>query len=156
MDTYILDLDAGQVVRWLQEEQKAGTLRLRVAARRSRELDELPVQGDLHLGDIEREDLSEVTTLATLDIEPVHASEGWRLSVVVEDEIGPRISDRKGGDDGDLQLDLATFDAEFIRSGRGSANVVAEVEDQEAEERLQLLLDAIEENRHDTDRKPAK
>jgi hypothetical protein len=148
METYAVDIDARQVVRWLKAEQEAGALPFRITARRRREVEEIPVRDELRLGDVEREDLSEVMTLATLDIEPFHASEGWRLSVVVEDEIGPRISDQITGGEDEQQIDLATFDEEFIRSGRGSANVIIEAENSAAEARLRPLLDAIEKSRH--------
>ncbi len=152
METYPVDIDAAQFVRWFKAEREAGASAFQITARRSSEVQEIPVQDELHLGDIEREDLSEVVTIATLDIAPLHVSEGWRLSVVVEDDVGPRISERKMGEEEEQQIDLRTFYEEFIRPGRGSANVIAEVENSAAEARLRPLLKAIEENRHDTDR----
>jgi predicted Zn-dependent peptidase len=49
---------------------------------------------------------------------------------------------------GDEQIDLHAFYDEFIRPGRGIANVVAEVEDDAAEADLNKLLSSIEES-HD-------
>jgi len=99
----------------------------------------------------ERDNLSlrEIATVATLEIVAVHASDGWLLSVVVEDEVGPRVSDEDG--DTDQKIDHGTFHNEFIRRGRGSANVVAEVENPAAKARLTSLLGAIETNRHRSD-----
>jgi hypothetical protein len=78
----------------------------------------------------------------------VHASEGWLLSVVVEDEAGPRISD--GGESGEIEqrIDIGTFQKEFIRSGRGIANVFAGVENDAARVHINRLIKAIETNRH--------
>ena len=149
METYPLDIDAEQIVRWFRAEHEAAPSSFRITARRSREVEEIPVQRELHLGDTERENLSEVATIATLEIAPVHASEGWVLSVVVEDEVGPRISDRTVHEQEERQIDLGTFYKEFIRAGRGSANVTAEVENSAARDRLTSLLNAIEQNRHD-------
>ena len=79
-----------------------------------------------HLGDEEREDLSEIATIAALEIAPAHASDGWLLRVVIEDEVGPRVPDGNTGAGGEHRIDLGTLYHEFIRPGRGSVNVVAE------------------------------
>lgn len=148
METYPVDIDAEQVVRWVKAEYDAAPPAFRITVRRSREVEEIPLRGELHLGDVEREDLSEVATIATLEIAPLHASEGWLLSVVVEDEVGSRVSEGDTSAAGERQIDFGTFYNEFIRPGRGSANVIAEVENSAAEAHLSGLLSAIEENRH--------
>ena len=48
----------------------------------------------------------------------------------------------------DERIDLHAFYDEFIRPGRGNANVVAEVEDDAAEAELNKLLSSIDES-HD-------
>ncbi len=151
METYPVDIDAEQVVRWVKAEYDAAQPTFRITVRRSSEVQEIPVRGKLHLGDVEREDLSEVVTIATLEIAPLHASEGWVLSVVVEDEVGSRVSEGDTGAVGERQIDFGIFYNEFIRPGRGSANVIAEVENSAAGARLSGLLSAIEENRHSPD-----
>jgi hypothetical protein len=90
----------------------------------------------------------EIATISTLEIAPVHAGDGWLLKVVVEDEMGPRGPDRAAAIESDEQIDLAIFYGEFIRPGRGTANVVAEVENTAAEARLSQLLGAIERDQH--------
>jgi hypothetical protein len=67
---------------------------------------------------------------------------------VVEDEAGPRLPEKGALVKGDEQIDLHAFYDEFIRPGRGIANVVAEVEDDAAEAELNKLLSSIEES-HD-------
>ena len=152
MQTYPLDIDPAQVVRWARAEHEAAPSALRVSARRTNEVREIPVRRELHLGDEEREDLSEVATIATLEIAPAHASDGWRLTVVVEDEAGPRIPETGADIDTEQEIDLGTFYREFIRPDRGSATVIAEVEGSEAEARLTRLIEVIERNRHSPDR----
>jgi hypothetical protein len=152
METYPVDIDAGQVVRWFRAELGADPSRFRVTGWRSRETETIPLRRELRLGDEEREDLSEVATVATLDIAPVDADEGWRLSVVVEDESGPRISDRGTRAAAERPIDLETFYKEFIRPDRGTANVTAEARDSSARIILTALIDAIEEDRHDSGR----
>ena len=152
MQTYPVDTDPEQIVRWVMAEQQAAPSTLRTSARRSTEVREIPVRSEFHLGDEEREDLSEVATVAILEIAPVHASDGWLLKVIVEDEAGPRVPDRSAAVEGEQQIDLGTFYSQFIRPGRGTASVVAEVENPAAEARVASLLDTIEKNRHGPDR----
>jgi hypothetical protein len=148
MQTYPLDIDAVQVVRWIMAESKAAPSRFNVIARRAFEVQDLPTRRELRLGDEEREDLTEVDTIATLEIAPARASEGWLLTVEVEDEAGPRLPESDPPVEGDGQIDLRRFYDEFIASGRGVANVVAEVEDDAAEARLNALLSSIEKDHH--------
>jgi len=148
MRSYPIDVDPEQIVRWLMDEQMAAPARFKILARRAAEVRDIPVRKELHLGDEEREDLTEVDTIATLEIAPAHASDGWLLTVVVEDEAGPRLPDKRPLAEGEEQIDLRTFYNEFVRPGRGLANVAAEAEDEAAEARVEQLVSAIEENRH--------
>jgi hypothetical protein len=148
METYPVDIDPGQVVRWVKAECEAALSSLRVTARRSREMREIPLRQESHLGDEERQNLTEIDTVATLEIAPMHASEGWRLSVVVEDEAGPRTSEASESGETEQQIDLGAFYKEFIRAGRGIANVIAEVESESAKVHVSRLVSAIETNRH--------
>lgn len=152
MRSYPLDIDPEQVVRWILAEHQTAPARFRIVGRRSADVRDIPVRQEFHLGDEEREDLTEVDTIATLDIAPIHASDGWLVTVVVEDEAGPRLPKKGVLVEGEQQIDLRAFYDEFIRPGRGIANVVAEVENEAAEKRLNELLSSIETNRHGPDR----
>ena len=151
MRSYPIDVDPQQVVRWVMKEHEAAPGRFRISARRAAEVRDIPVRQNLHLGDAEREDLTEVDTIATLEIAPAHASDGWVLTVVVDDEAGPRLPDKRPLVEGQEQIDVRTFYNEFIRPGRGLANVEAEAEDVAAEARIEQLISSIEENRHGPD-----
>jgi hypothetical protein len=146
MQTYPVDIDPEQVVRWVMAEHRAAPSTLRTLAWRSVEQRKIPVRREFHLGDEEREDLSEVATIATLEIAPVHANDGWLLTVTVEDEAGPRIPEWGAAVEGEQKIDLGTFYREFIRPGRGMASVVAGVEGPEAEAHMANLLSMIETN----------
>lgn len=156
MQTFPVDIDAEQIVRWIMAEQSAAPMSFRVSARRTMEARELPARRELHLGDEEREELSEIATVATLEIAPVRASDGWLLTVVVEDELGPRVSDRSTTTEAEQEIGLGAFYAEFIRPGRGTANVFAETESGAGEARVTQLLEKIETNRHAPDRSASK
>ena len=147
MDTYPVDIDPGQLVRWLKAEHEAAPNSFKITARRTMEAEDLPVRKELHLGDAEREDLAEVATLATLEVTPANVADGWQLTVVVEDEIGPRFLGRGAEEQ---QIDLGTFYSEFVRTERGNMTVNAEVTDPAAGARLARFLEAVETNRHPT------
>lgn len=145
MTTYPIDIEPEQIVRWLVAEQKAISSLLRFDARRGVEVRNIAERAEYHLGDEEREDLSEVTTTAALEVTPVHRGDGWTLTITVEDDTGPRLS---GAQATEQQIDLASFYHQFIRRGRGVTTVTAEVDGAAAERHLNELLDAILVNRH--------
>ena len=148
MESFPVDIDAEQIVRWIVAEQAAAPTIFKTAARRVTEVREIPARREYHLGDEEREDLSEVATVATLEIAPALAGEGWLLTVTVEDEIGPRVSGEGEAPEAEQQIDLGTFYSTFIRPRRGTANVVAGVGGPSGRANVTKLLDDIEQNRH--------
>ena len=125
MEPFPVDIDPKQIVHWVMAERRIFPSSLKTQARRATEVRQIPARADLHLGDEEREDLSEIATVATLEISPGHPSDGWRMTVTVEDEIGPRGPGRGGTVEADGQIDLDTFNSLFIRRERGIATVVA-------------------------------
>lgn len=148
MQTYPVDIDPGQVVRWIRAEHEAAPSAFTITARRAIEVKEIPLGKEIHLGDEEREDLNEVATIATLEIAPAHASDGWLLTVVVENESAPRLPEKGTAVEPEQKIDLGAFYRELIRPGAGTANVTAEVEGPEAQARVTDLLDRIERDYH--------
>jgi len=148
MQSFPVDIDAEQIVRWIMAEQAIAPRAFRTTARLATEVREIPARREYHLGDEEHEVLSEVATLATLEVAPAHAGEGWLLTVTVEDEIGPRVSGEGAAAETERQIDIGTFYSTFIRPQRGTANVVAAVDGPAARANVNRLLDAIERNRH--------
>ncbi len=69
VETYPVDIDPAQVVRWLKRESKISPPSFRIAARRTQEVRELPPAKEAHLGDEEREDLSR---------DPARSARLWR------------------------------------------------------------------------------
>ncbi len=148
MAAFPVDIDPQQIVRWIIAEHRITPSSLKLAARRTTEVRQIPARREFHLGDEEREDLSEIATVATLEIAPSHPSDGWQMTITVEDEIGPRGPGRGTMVEDDEQIDLDTFNSQFIRPERGTATVVAQVDNAAAEARLTSLLASIESNRH--------
>ena len=148
MEPFPVDVDPKQIVHWVISEQRVSPSALKAMARRTNELRPIPARADLHLGDEEREDLSEVATIATLEITPAHPSDGWRMTITVEDEIGPRGPGRGTMVEDDQEIDLETFNSLFIRPERGTTTVVAQADNAAAEALLSSLLASIETDRH--------
>lgn len=150
METYSVDIDPGQIVRWIIVEHQAAPSTFRITASRASVTREIPMRKELRLGDEEREDLTEVATIATLEIAPYHSENGWRLTIVAEDEAGPRASTTRATIGDEVEIDLDTFYKDFIRPGRGAINVTAEVDGSTAKARMTRMLDKVETNRHPT------
>ena len=153
MESFAVDIDPGQLVRWVMAERETPPSSLKTMARRVTEVREIPARREYHLGDQEREDLNEVATVATLEVAPAHGHEAWLLTVTVEDEVGPRPVGEGASIEEEQQIDLGTFYNEFIRGGRGIATVVAQAEGPAGRLNVTRLLATIERNRHPEDRR---
>ncbi len=156
MESFAVDIDPGQIVRWVMAEHKTAPSSFKINARRVTEVRAIPARREYHLGDQERYDLTEAATIATLEIAPAHERDGWLLIVTVEDEIGPRPTGTGIDAGSEQQIDLGTFYNEFIRPGRGTANVVAEVADPSGRHHVTQLLEKIERNQHAAEGRPSK
>jgi len=151
METYPVEVAAEQVVRWLIDEQRSGHYELQITASRSYLLEKIPSsqQQRRRLGEEEVEDLTEVTAVGILEVEPLHKKEGWLLRIRVEDALGTRLPEDVPISDEAKEIDLATFQEEFILPGSGTAFVSAEAQTDEAWSLCQKLLAAIQSNKHD-------
>lgn len=152
METFPIEIDPEQIVDWIMAESRLAPHEFRISARRAIETRELPARKELRLGEAERDDLTEVANIGALEIAPAHAAEGWLITVVVEDEFGPRILDQAEVTEEEREIDVAVFYDSFIRPRRGNASAAAEIEGPEAEQHLCRLLKDIELNRHGSSR----
>jgi hypothetical protein len=152
MRTYPIDIEPEQIVDWIMVETQEAPAEFKVSARQAIETRDLPTRKELRLGEVERDDLTEVATIGTLQIAPAHAVEGWLITVVVEDEFGPRILDEAEAAEEEREIDVAAFYDSFIRPRRGNTSAIAEVDGPAAEERLTSLLKDIEMDRHGASR----
>ncbi|MGO9171340.1 MAG: hypothetical protein ACLP7P_05170 [Rhodomicrobium sp.] len=147
METYPVDLEARQIVRWLVEEQRRGTLQLNALATRSYVVEGLEEQESQRLGE-EDEDLNDVLAIGLLEIRPPAAKDGWVLRVRVEDRIGPRLPEDEDAPEGEEEIDLATFEAEFFQPERGTAEVLLDAEDAQAKARFTRVLKQMLNDKH--------
>lgn len=148
METYPLDIDANQAVRWLLEEQRRGTLRLNVLATRSYVLEELKQAESQSLGEEEAEDLSDVLAIGVLEVSPPAANDGWLLRLRVEDRIGRQSLDDEDVPPPEDEIDLEAFQAEFILPERGVADVSLEAENPQAKARFTRLFKDMLRDKH--------
>jgi len=152
METYPIEIDPEQIVDWIMAERLVAPNEFRVSASRAIETRELPTKKEVRLGEVERDDLIEVAAIGTLQIAPAHATEGWRITILVEDEFGPRSLDESEASEEEQEIDVAAFYDSFIRPPRGNASATAEVENSDAEKHLNRLLKDIELDRHGSSR----
>lgn len=152
METYPIEIEPEHIVDWVMAESRLAPHEFKVSARRAIEARELPTKNELRLGEVERDDLTEVATIGTLQIAPAHAAEGWLITIVVEDEFGPRVLDESESTEDEQEIEIAAFYDSFISPRRGDASATAEVEGPDAEEHLTRLLNDIELDRHGSSR----
>ena len=139
METYPVDLEAPQIVRWLIEEQRRGTLGLNAVATRSYVSEDLDNSESQQLSE-DAEDLSDVLAVGVLEIRPPAARDGWALRIRVEDRLGPRLPEDEDAHGEEEEIDLATFETEFIQPERGTPEVLLDAEDAHAKARFSQVF----------------
>lgn len=144
MIQYPVDIAADQVVRWLLAEQRAGRLAFEVQATR-RYVSEAVTTG---LGEDQRPDLGEVVAVGVLEISPLSTAAGWLLRIRMEDPLGPRLPDDEPAPEGEEEIDLDTFQAEFVAPGRALEDVTLEANTPQAKARFTRLLNQLLRDRH--------
>ena len=153
MQTYPIDVEPEQIVDWIMAESRVAPSEFRVSARRVIEARELPTRKEFRLGEEERDDLSEIAAVGTLQIAPTHAADGWLLTIVVEDELGPRILDKFGSSRrgaGDRPRHLLRF-VHWPSAGK-CERPLQRWRAQNSAKRLTRLLEDIEMDRHGSSR----
>jgi hypothetical protein len=148
MGTYPVDLDVRQIVRWLIDEQRRGTLDLNVFASRSYMVEAVAQDESQRLGEEESEDLNDILSVGVLEVTPAGQKNGWLLRIRVEDRIGPRLPEDKDAPEDEEALDLETFEAEFITPERGAADIVLHAEDHHAKARFTRLFKEMLRDEH--------
>ena len=126
MIQYSLEIAADQVFRWLNEDAKRGKRAWNVRATR-----EYVVDRDAKLATfgVESEaDVASLVTVGVLEAEISGEQPAWSLTIRVEDVVGPHTPEDESVPEGPEEIDLETFEAEFILPDRGTAYVSLEAE----------------------------
>lgn len=71
MQSFPVDIEPEQIVRWAIAERQAAPSKYRAIARRAKEVREIPTRKEIAARRAERDDLSEVAPVTTLQIAPV-------------------------------------------------------------------------------------
>jgi hypothetical protein len=148
VESVTVDIDAKQIVSWLLQEERVKPFDLLVSATRSYQRKELSPEEEEQLGDEESEDLSEINEVGLLEVMPRKGPGRWVLRIRVTDDIGPRTPEDEPAPTEDEEIDLETFNAEFVEADRGFVEVSAEAQDRAASTDLCHLLEAIVTDRH--------
>lgn len=148
VEPIIVDIEPRQIVRWLLDEERIKAFDLLVTATRSYEREELAPGEERQLGEAEAEELSEINEVGLLEVMPRKEPSRWTLRLRVTDDIGPRMPEDEPVPTEDEEIDLATFNEEFVVADRGFTEVSAEAQDRAASAELTRLVEAIVENRH--------
>jgi hypothetical protein len=148
VESVTVDIDAKQIVGWLLQEERIEPFDLLVSATRSYQRQEFSPEEEEELGDEESEDLSEINEVGLIEVMPRKGPGRWTLRIRVIDDIGPRMPEDEPIPTEDEEIDLATFDNEFIRADRGFVEVSAEAKDRAASADLFRVLEAIVTDRH--------
>jgi hypothetical protein len=147
VETYPLDVEPEQLVRWFIAERRVAAPKFELVASCVEEARDLTLRKGFRIGDEVREDVHWVVRIATLKIVPIQRSDGWSVSVVIEDDLGPQAFEDDEARE-EEEIDVDAFFNDFVLPGRGSASVVAEVESRAAKQRLSRLLGDIVKDRH--------
>jgi hypothetical protein len=148
LPTYPVDIAAEQVVRWLLEEQRSGYLPVEVRANRQYVIEPLERPEDVRLDKEDDADLGDVLAVGILEVFPPPGRNGWVLSIRMEDPLGPRMPDDESVPEGEEEIDLETFEADFISSGRATEDMTLDAETAEARAHFEALFADLLRDRH--------
>jgi hypothetical protein len=156
VETYPIDVEREQLVRLFIAERQGAVPKFEVVASCFEETRDLSWRKEFLIGNEVREDVHSVVRIATLKITPIHRSDGWSVSVVIEDDFGAQAFEddeaMEEAEEEEIDVDAFYFYNEFILPGRGSASLVAEFESLAAKQRLSRLLGDIVKDRHGKER----
>ena len=147
VETYPIDLEASQIVRWLIDEQRRGTLQVNVAATRSYVVEAFERADLAQMGE-DAADLNDVLAIATLEVRSAGGKNSWVLRIRVEDRVGPRLPEDEDAPDGEEGIDLQTFEADFIKPDPDAAEVTLEAENAHAKANFTKLFNHMLRNEH--------
>lgn len=141
MADYALNLTAADVMGWLRTRLRSQRPGLVVRAARDYAAPASARLQEAGIGD--DDDLAEAVEVGTLDVEPLGGGDGWALHVQVENPFGPRAPADEPTPDYAEDIDLDTFEAEFVRPQEGEVYVWVSAESPEAKARFDEILPAI-------------
>ena len=148
METYPLDISAEQIIKWLIDEEREGRHGLQISASRTFLREDISDPSGSGLGEEEREDLTEVIEVGSVEVWPQQKASGWLLRLRIEDALTQRLPEDASSSEQAEEIDLTAFEQEFISKGQGTAFVAVDAETPEAWSSFQALLHEMQTNSH--------
>lgn len=148
MTEYGLDLDAGQIVHWLKDDQAAGRRRI-LQVRATREYAAEPVADPEEAGIGEDREITVLTTIGALEVWPVGVKHPWMLRVRVADVIGSHLPEDESVPEDAEEIGLDAFYRDFIAPDTGTVSVVVESDTPEGKAAFDRVLSEIITDRHE-------
>ena len=147
MTEYGLDVDAGQIVHWLKDDQAAGRRR-KLELRATREYAAEPVTDFDEAGIGDEQDVATLTTTGTLEVRPSGVEHVWALWVRVDDVVGSHVPEDESVPEDAEEIDLDTFYEDFIVPDSGTVYVSVMAETPQAKHAFDRLLSEMITDRH--------
>lgn len=146
MQEYELDTFCDQIVHWLSDELARQRPRVSYVATRDFVSDE---RADLQSAGLSEDTgAASLVTVGTLEVTPVIADEGWRLTVRVEDTVGAHTPEDSSVPDYPQEIDLDAFQAQFTASDTCTEFVTLRADTETAKKRFDELFVDIVKDRH--------
>lgn len=147
MTEYELDVTADQIVQWLKDELAAGRMRT-LETRATREYVSEAVANLEETGLSKDAEVASLTTVGILEVKPAGVENNWLLRVRVEDVVGPHVPEDESAPDLPEEIDIDTFDAEFISPDRGTAYIALYAETPKAKMNFDRVFSELISDRH--------
>ena len=143
---YDPEISADQIFHWLKEELASGRQRITCRATCKYVADEL--NGE-HVEEVNEDTgVHSMSTMATLEISPASAADGWMLKVFAEDVVGPHVPEDSSVPGGPEEIELDDFFTKFIAPDSGAVFVSVSAESEAAKAQFDSLLSEMTEDRH--------
>lgn len=146
MTQYPLDAAVDQVVHWLMEEMKDGARAWQVHA--IREYIQDPEADLASFGLSSEADVASLITVGSLKAELPGERPAWCLRIRAEDVVGPHTPEDDSVPEGAEEIDLETFETDFILHYRGTAYVSVDSDTEEGKQRFDRLYGELIRDRH--------
>ena len=141
MEATAVDVAPQQIVHWLRSELHSIKGEFRISATR-----EFVSAGSEHFdgaGVSDDTDIGSVVSVGTLEVSPIRSHGQWVLTLRAEDVLGDRVPEDHSVGDEPEEIDIETFEAEFVKPGRATIGAVLRSETEGDRKQFNAILKDI-------------
>ena len=138
MEEYSVDLLPGQILRWVREDAQRKHPSLWVRGSREYEVADGAVP---RISD--DDDVNVINAAAVIEISPQGKAAGWTLQLRAAGTAELRAPEEGNSYDADAELNLDSFESEFLNPLHGEVDVTVQVEDAAARKRFEQWLERM-------------